>query len=273
MQKPEVVIWGTGNVAKKFFYENGFRFDIKYFIDNYEPQNYMKHLKIYNPNQIELKRYKIIIAIADWRSIEKQLKEKGLVFYRDYIPYNWLEKDEIPYIDIMTEITEKKDQEALISYYQNKRSIAFINGNCQVSRIKQYLKQNRMFNENYVFLDIPAIHMLQKDEVEILLRNKEILKKIKLFITQNISINNTFDCRLSNEYLINLMPDDVQYIRIPNLFFDIYFPQGGKEQDVNKEAYLRYMFPYNDVIIDELSKKKGFTGGVFDRRNYSNCKL
>lgn len=263
MQKPEIAIWGTGNIAKKFYYENGFRFDIKYFIDNYEPKNCLKHLKIYNPNQIELKRYKIIIAIAEWKSVSKQLKEQGLVFYKDYIPYDWLEKDEIPYMDIMTEIIEKADEEDIVQYYQNGRKIAFINGNCQVSRIKQYLKQNKMFSDNYVFLDIPAIHILQQNEVEMLMRHKEIFKKIELFITQNISFHNAFDYRLSNEYLIHLMSKNVQYVRIPNLFFDVYFPQGGKEQDVMKDSYVRYMFPYNDAIIDELSEKKGFTGGGY----------
>jgi hypothetical protein len=92
------------------------------------------------------------------------------------------------------------------------------------------------------------------------MQNSYILKEINLFISQNISLNNTFDYRLSNEYLIGLMSDDVKYIRIPNLFFDIYFPQGGKEQDASKEEFVREMFPYNDAVIDELIKRKGFGG-------------
>ena len=261
MNKEEIVIWGTGNIAKKFYYDKCFKYDVQYFIDNYEPKNHLNQLNIYHPNEVNLKRYKIIVALAEWQSVAKQLEEKGLFFYKDYLPYVWLEKDEIPYMDIITKLKTESDRKDSIDQFLNGRRIAFINGNCQITRIKQYLKQNKMFSEQYVFLDIPPIHLLNKNEVEVLMQNRDIFKKIELFISQNVSLSNSFDYRLSNEYLMELMAKDVQYIRIPNLFLDIYFPQGGKEQDTEKEEYVRRIFPYNDAIIDELSKKRGFTGG------------
>lgn len=264
MFKQEIVIWGTGKVARQFFYEKGFNYDIKYFIDNYQPKYKMKNLKVYHPKDINLKQYKIIIAMADWESVAKQLKSSGLIFIKDYVPYYLFDKDEIPIMDIVTQITNQEDREDAICTYQKGRKIALINGNCQTSRIKQYLKQNKGFRQEYVFLDIPAIYLLNRNQITELMENSTILKKIKLFISQNISLQNSFDYRLSNQYLISLMDNDIKYIRIPNLYFDVYFPNGGKEQDQEKEKFVRDMFPYNDAIIDELQKSKGFTGRGYE---------
>lgn len=261
--KKKIVIWGTGTIARKFYYEKCYQYDVQYFIDNYEPQYIMHNLKTYSPQEIDLKKYKIIIAIADWKIIAKQLEECGLFFYKDYLPYQLLDKDEIPIMDILRMITEYEDKYDAMCDYAGDRKIALINGNCQTSRIKMYLKQNIDFNKEYVFLDVPALHTLSKDDIELMMKNRYIFKEIKLFITQNISLNNAFDSRLSNEWLIEFMSEDVKYIRITNLFFDIYFPQSGKEQDPVREEFIRNMFPYNDAIIDELSNKPGFTGGGY----------
>lgn len=260
MKKQQIVIWGTGDYARKFFYEKGYKYDVKYFIDNYTPKYKLKNLITYHPKDVNLKKYRIVIAIADWERVARQLEENGLSFYSDYIPYNLLDRDEIPILDILLRVKDKTRQESAISEYQCNRKIALINGNCQTSRIKQYLKQNKEFSKEYVFLDIPALYLLERSQVDLLIENRNILKEVKLFISQNISKNNVFDYRLSNTYLVHLMFKDVLYIRIPNLFFDLYFPQGGKEQDLKKDEFERNLFPYNDAIIDELASKRGFTG-------------
>jgi hypothetical protein len=260
MDRQPIVIWGTGNVARNFFYKNCYKYDTKYFIDNYAPKYRMKNLKVYFPQEVNLRKYKIVIAIEDWHNVAEQLVKSGLLLFKNYLPYNLLEKNEVPILDILMELKNQEDREEAICEYQHGRKIALINGNCQTSRIKCYLKQNQNFNNEYVFLDIPPLYELKQNELDLLMQNSYILKEINLFISQNISLNNTFDYRLSNEYLIGLMSDDVKYIRIPNLFFDIYFPQGGKEQDASKEEFVREMFPYNDAVIDELIKRKGFGG-------------
>lgn len=255
----KIVIWGTGNIARSFYYEKGWQYDIQYFIDNNQPEYKIGDLQVFTPDKVDLRRYKIVIATTKWEGIAEYLESCGLSFFEDYLPYSLMEIDEIPFMEILKRINVWGREKA-VSAYQRGREIAFINGNCQTSRIKMYLQQNREFNSKFVFLDIPPLYLLSHDEIDLLMYGKDILNRTKLFISQNISLNNAFDSRFSNEYWLKLMDEKVQYIRIPNLFLDIYFPQGGKEQDSEKEPYVRNIFPYNDAIIDELTNKKGFGG-------------
>lgn len=214
----------------------------------------------YAPEDIDLKKYKIIIALAGWKSVAEQLEKLGLSFCKHYLPYHLVDKNEVPIMEILARIEEPNDIENAIMAYSGGRKLALINGNCQTGRIKMFLQQNKEFNKEFVFLDIPFIHELSQNEIDLLMQNKDVFKKIKLFISQNISLSNAFDYRFSNEYLIGLMDKAVQYIRIPTLFFDIYFPQGGRQPDSEKEAYARTLFPYRDAVIDDLANKKGFQG-------------
>ena len=114
MMKQQIVIWGTGNCARQFFYEKGYKYDVRYFIDNYTPKYRLKNLMVYHPKDVNLKKYRIVIAMTDWEGVAKQLEENGLSFYSDYIPYGLLDKDEIPIIDILVRITDKAEQEKVI---------------------------------------------------------------------------------------------------------------------------------------------------------------
>lgn len=261
--KEKIVIWGTGNIARQFYYREGYKYDIQYFIDNHKPKYRINYIPVYYPDEVNLKNNKIIIAIADWYEVAGQLEKMGLTFHKDYLPSELLHKNEIPIMDILERMTDKEDIEKAISDYQRGRKVALINGNCQTTRIRMYLQQNREFNKEYVFLDIPALYMLSAEKVDLLMKDDFILRKIELFISQNISAGNAFDYRLSNEYLIGRMNKNVTYIRISNLFFDIYFPQGGKEQDPAREDYIRDIFPYDDAVIDELVTKAGFDGNGY----------
>lgn len=257
----KIVIWGTGNIARSFYYEKGCQYDIQYFIDNNQPKYKIGDLQVFTPDKVDLRRYKIVIATTKWKGIAEYLESCGLSFFEDYLPYSLMEIDEIPFMEILKRINVRGGgREKAVSAYQRGREIAFINGNCQTSKIKMYLQQNREFDSKFVFLDIPPLYLLSHKEIDLLMYGKDILSRTKLFISQNISLNNSFDRRFSNEYWLKLMDEKVQYIRIPNLFLDIYFPQGGKEQDPEKEPYVRNIFPYNDAIIDELTNKKGFGG-------------
>ncbi|NBH27021.1 hypothetical protein D3Z60_14705 [Lachnospiraceae bacterium] len=57
MSRQPIVIWGTGNVARNFFYKNCYKYDTKYFIDNYAPKYRMKSLKVYYPQEVNLRKY------------------------------------------------------------------------------------------------------------------------------------------------------------------------------------------------------------------------
>lgn len=264
--KQKIVIWGTGNIARQFYYRDGYKYDIQYFIDNNEPKYKINGLRTYYPNEVDLGRYKIIIAMANWQDVADQLEKNwggGLSFYKNYLPYHLTDKDEIPVMEILRRIPDREDKKRIISEYRQGRKIALINGNCQTSRIKMFLQQNSNFNKEYVFFDMPALYMLSREEIDLLMLNNYILNDVNLFISQNISPDNVFDYRLANNFLLELMDKKVRYICISNLFFDIYFPQGGKEQDPAKEDFIRDMFPYNDAIIDELVGKAGFGGAGY----------
>ena len=55
MHDHEIVVWGTGNIARKFFYEKGYKYNIQYFIDNYEPHYNMNNLETYYPDEVDLR--------------------------------------------------------------------------------------------------------------------------------------------------------------------------------------------------------------------------
>lgn len=256
----KIAIWGTGQVARNFFYKKCYKYDTQYFIDNYEPKHRIKNFSIYAPEDIDLKKYKIIIALTNWESVAEQLEKLGLSFFKHYLPYHLVDKNEVPIMEILAHTENLNDRESAITAYRGSRKLALINGNCQISRIKMFLQQNKEFNKEFVFLDIPPIYELSQNGIDLLMKNKDVFKKIKLFISQNISLNNKFNYCISNKNLIGLMDKAVQYIRIPTLFFDIYFPQGGKQLDPRKEAFARTLFPYSDAIIDDMANKKGFKG-------------
>ena len=48
----------------------------------------------------------------------KQLESSGLIFIKDYVPYYLFDKDEIPIMDIVTQITNQEDREDAICTYQ-----------------------------------------------------------------------------------------------------------------------------------------------------------
>ena len=97
----KIVIWGTGNIARSFYYEKGCRYDIQYFIDNNQPKYKIGDLQVFTPDKVDLRRYKIVIATTKWEGIAEYLESCGLSFFEDYLPYSLMEIDEIPFMEIL----------------------------------------------------------------------------------------------------------------------------------------------------------------------------
>ena len=88
-----------------------------------------------------------------------------------------------------------------------------------------------------------------------------MIRKVDLLVTQVIRSSNSFDIRLSSENIIvylNRNSNLVDVLIVPNLFFDVYFPQGGRMPNIRNVGFEKYggagIFPYPDYILDSFAR-------------------
>ena len=70
-----------------------------------------------------------------------------------------------------------------------------------------------------------------------------MIRKVDLLVTQVIRSSNSFDIRLSSENIIvylNRNSNLVDVLIVPNLFFDVYFPQGGRMPNIRNVGFEKY---------------------------------
>lgn len=87
--KEKIAVWGTGNVAKKFYILYCKEFDVVCFFDN-KVKGYKKEEceKLYGVPILRWSpenTYKIVIASSFWREIADQLNEYGFLPFKDYV--------------------------------------------------------------------------------------------------------------------------------------------------------------------------------------------
>lgn len=86
-QDKEIVVWGTGQMAK-IFMEKGKRLSVKFFLDSYAQKNEFYGLKIVRPDEIKSwSDVFVIIAVVDDREIKNYLLEKHLEEGKDFTSY------------------------------------------------------------------------------------------------------------------------------------------------------------------------------------------
>ncbi|MCI8287934.1 MAG: hypothetical protein HFH89_09830 [Lachnospiraceae bacterium] len=86
-QNKEIVVWGTGQMAKVFM-EKGKKLSIKYFLDSYAQKNEFYGLKVMRPGEVKSwNEVFVIIAAVDDREIRNYLLEKHLVEGTDFTSY------------------------------------------------------------------------------------------------------------------------------------------------------------------------------------------
>lgn len=252
----EIAIWGTGKRARKFYLRYCNYFKVKFFIDNFSRGDNLDSIKINAPKDIVVKKIKIVIAIDNYKEVCDQCKELGMRFFDDYLPFNLVDFTSLDFMQLW-ELVDEDAIKIVFNKIVRSRPYCILIGNCQMSAVKKILLSSRMFRTEYFLLDIPLIHMITQEQMDIMERCIFIFTECSLCITQNIDKNNSFCSFYATENIRRLFNAQRQLIVIPVLYFDLYFPQTIHQNAANtllSEVGI-LSFPYGDCILNELSKK------------------
>ena len=252
----EIATWGTGKRARKFYLRYRYYFKVVNFIDNFPKKDNLDQIDIVLPNQLARKKVKIVIAIDNYKEVCSQCKELGMDFYDDYLPYNFIDFNSLDLIKFW-ELIEENEIEKVFQKIIKNHPFCILIGNCQISAIKKMLFTSKQFRETYFILDIPPIHMISQREMSIIEKCDFIFRKCSLYITQYINSDNGFFSFYATENMRQLANRHSQFIVIPVLYFDLYFPQTihQKRRDCLLSEVGVLSFPYGDCILEELSRK------------------
>lgn len=83
----QIAVWGTGNMAKKLM-DEAVNFVPDIFIDSISGKDYFYGKKVYSPNDIQLKDYYIVIAVARASEIRNILTDNNLKEYEDFCSFH-----------------------------------------------------------------------------------------------------------------------------------------------------------------------------------------
>lgn len=122
--KQEIILFGTGGLAKRFYSKYKDIVDIKFCIDNDKNKigsKFYEHdiFNVYEKRN-DIKKYKIIVASSYYSEISSQLYKLKLEEYENFISHEAFGK-----------------------------KIAVIHGNCQTGVIKKYLENSKLFSNKY----------------------------------------------------------------------------------------------------------------------------
>lgn len=249
-----ILIWGTGNIGKKFYYQYRDKYNIVGFIDTYAEKKNLYGIPVFRPDIVEKTNEKIVIAISNYEDLLKTVLNLKRFFF-DILPYDWIEYKKVSIVELLKYVPDDLE---IIRALCKKKEMVILHGNCQISILNQYLIQNPFFYNNYIIFELPLIHWFKNSDLDKFLNNKYLFEQCAIFVTQEVSKNNAFEYRLSSEYLINKFTHS-QIVIIPNLYFDVYFAQTGNNRcDVLVNEFgIEDMgaFPYGDEILADLSRR------------------
>lgn len=132
--------------------------------------------------------------------------------------------------------------------YDESKKIFTVIGNCQSDCVSQFLLSNSDFSENYYYLSIKNIHLMDNDDLDDLYEN--ILPILDLIIIQPISDNYKNNSRYSTKSILKKVDDSCIKILFPSLYFDFYHPFLCYIYDKNKPGWkLDKPYDYHDKNI------------------------
>lgn len=265
--REEIAIWGTGNVAAKFFYRCRARYDIKCFFDNSDKKIGSTFLGLPVKKFNLSYKFKIVIASSYWREIKKQLDEQGLQYGSDYL-YYWS-------MDYVKNISYAKFYETNIcsvwrqsDFY--KKKLALIYGNCQTGILEKIMIQYKQFSEEYVLVKAYKVfeYVNKRQEMEHWINDLKFWKKVDLFIYQRVKSDNKFSPMLATDNILKKLKSDCIKIEISNIFFKGYFPQIMKnEKNILLDVHQSGLFPFGDkyvIRLLETEKKETILNRIMD---------
>jgi hypothetical protein len=230
--KQKIAMFGIGKIGKMAYYKYRFLYDIVAFIDNnIESDSDLYGIKVYKYSEF-IKSFKemdckiLVTSKQYWKEMCDQLSESGLEIYDDYIPYCFLEYNEIDFYNLSTIVPNRK-MNYVLEKMRKEKKVAIIYGNCQADGIRRYMVKNEEFSKKYILYTIPAIWDVEK--LEEIIDNENLWNKCSLLITQNIRNENSFGVDFSVNSIINRLKcmSKVKYqiVTIMNMKFNGYFPQ------------------------------------------------
>lgn len=113
--------------------------------------------------------------------------------------------------------------EVLESLIPNSKQLLAIYGNCHTLFYYPFCRRSSIIKRDYIILKIPPIQSIKLENGKEL--SESILKKVDVFIYQNVKNDNKFNSCLSSDYIISQLRKNVVLICIPNVFLSAYFPQ------------------------------------------------
>lgn len=135
-----------------------------------------------------------------------------------------------------------------------------IYGNCQIEPLRAILESDRHFAEQYQFLDLNPVHLLNSDDVPDL---EAKITQADLFIYQLVSDGYQGVEQFGTDYLCSRLPKTAKAISIPGAYFTGYHPAmiNFKDGEGNKitepcdyhDVNLLYLFDRGTSVRETLS--------------------
>ncbi len=251
----EIAIWGTGRRARKFYLRYRHYFKVKFFIDNHPKENRLDQIDIILPRQLTDRKIKIVVAIDNYKEVCSQCKGFGMSFFDDYLPYDLIDFDSVDLIKLW-DLLEESEMEEAFHKIAGHKPFSILMGNCQIPVIKKILLSSRQFREQYFILDVPLIHVITHKDLDMIEKCTFVFRECSLYITQYINSDNSFAPFYATENIRKIANKRGEFIVIPVLYLDLYFPQTSQNKWVNSllNEVGVLSFAYGDCILDELSK-------------------
>ncbi len=218
----DTVIFGAGRSGEKFVYQYFGEINIKCFWDNRKSGELLGY-QVKKPEAG--KKYFIIVAVAEYLEIRKQLIGMGYHEFDDFIP---------------TQIFKKK--------------MAIAYGNCHMNTVKAYLECKKDFSSEVGFYPFPVIQKLKEMD----LACKDILNHCTLFFHQAIRKDNAYGEEYSSEKMLQHLNKSCEVIAIPNLYKlpKYLFPQVGTIQGIKQGTFSPFLMDVNIVSWLRCGKSK-----------------
>ena len=250
--KKKVVIWGAGNQGRDAYYHLRDRYEVAGFYDSDLTKTGKEIVDGKQVLAYRVHEFFIVVACGKWMEVVRNLQERGLVVQEDFLPYHMLERRSLRLHDMMACIGADGIKKYLDTVRETKQ-IALVYGNCQTEIIANMLEYNKDFHNRYALLRVPQIHLYtDENQIKEIFYENGLMKKMDLFIYQNVKEENRFHPLLGVEHILEQMSVRCKKLCIHNIYFDGYFIQ----YDADENRYFSNMdqkdFPYTDSIVHEL---------------------
>lgn len=223
----EIVIWGTALDAVKALYDIEKKNKrILYILNSFCNISDFKGYKVFEPSKEIVSDKFIVVAttLKAYMSISETLKSWGLTEFDDFIYYEWIDK-----------------------------KMVLVHGNCYTDYMKKVLINTKEFTSRYFLYPNPLIYENIGGEI-----SENALKRVDVWIHQNITEKNIFSYKLSDAYIEKYIKSTCDNIVVPNfmgLVFGLFVLSDRDIADSHNHLMcngqdINGMFPHSDKIIE-----------------------